>query len=271
MSDSQMRHADGSKAEVDPHQCAPAAICDAARRQQPNACARIWSETLTLEPVLLQEVADIVRPAHTALLVIDMQKDFCVEGFATHQAGRDLTATRSVIPAIRSLLDGGRKAGVLVVHIGFWTLPENLSNSGPWLAQRRRSTYSSEKVAIAGSEGADFITELAPLPGEITVHKQRYSGFKGTNLDLILRSHAIRSVVVTGVSTNVCVESTAREAFELDYYVVMPPDTTASWNMALHGPTLETIRHRFGTVAPSADLLSAWGSNHPAKTERTLP
>lgn len=207
---------------------------------------------------MLKDLAARVQPQHTALLIIDMQKDFCIEGFATSRAGRDLTATRAIIPALQELLASARDAGVLVGHAGVWTLENHGSDSGPWLAQRRRSTYSSDKLCMEGSEGAEFIDELAPRADEIVIRKHRYSGFKGTDLDMLLRAHEIKTVITSGVSTNVCVESTLREAFELGYYVCVPRDAVASWDMNLHEATLQTVTHRFGLVASREEIMAVW-------------
>jgi ureidoacrylate peracid hydrolase len=211
-----------------------------------------------MEPEMLTEPEQLLDPRHTALVIIDMQKDFCAPGFGADKAGRDIAPTRSIIPALQTLLASARQAGVLVVHVGFWTLPDHLSDSGPWLAQRRRATYSSDKLALAGSDGADFIDELAPHRGEIIIHKHRYSAFKGTDLGMILEARGVRTVVPTGVSTNVCVESTLRDAFENGYYVAIPRDGTASWSQELYEGTLKNVTHRFGLVTDIAAITSVW-------------
>ena len=211
-----------------------------------------------MEPKMLTEPSDILDPRHTALIIVDMQKDFCTPGFGADQAGRNLVPTRSIIPALEMLLAAARATGVLVVHVGFWTLPDHLSDSGPWLAQRRRATFSSDKLALAGSEGADFIGELSPIRGEMIVHKHRYSAFKGTDLAMILDNKQIRSVVTTGVSTNACVESTLRDAFETGYYVAIPRDGTASWSHELYEATLANVTHRFGLVTDVASIIEIW-------------
>ena len=214
-----------------------------------------------MEPTMIANLLDRIDPAHTAILFIDMQKDLVYDGFLCDQAGRDLAATRSVIPTMARLLAAARSSGALVCHVGFWTLPEHASDSGPWLAQRRRSTYSSDVLCIADTEGAEFIDELAPVPGELVIHKHRYSAFKGTDLDMTLRSRGIKTVITTGVSTNVCVESTLRDAFETGYYVCIPSDATASWDMSLHESTLQTVNHRFGLVTTTDESESLWRSN----------
>lgn len=211
-----------------------------------------------MEPPMLTELAETVEPHHTALLIIDMQKDFCTPGFGCEKAGRDLSMAQSAIPPIARLLAGAREAGATVAHVGFATAPDHGSDSGPWLSQRRRSTFSAENLCITGTEGAEFVAELAPLAGELVVPKRRYSAFTGTDMDLLLRARGIRTVIATGVSTNVCVETTTRAAFELGYYVCVPPDATGSWSEELHHGSLANIRHRFGLTPTVEEILSAW-------------
>ena len=214
-----------------------------------------------MEPEIISSYEERFNAKHTALILIDMQKDLVCDGFICDLAGRDLSATRSVIPNMERLLEAARLNGALVCHVGFWTLPENRSDSGPWLAQRRRSTYSSDKLCIADTEGAEFIDELSPEAGELVIHKHRYSGFKGTDLDMTLRARGIKSIIVTGVSTNVCVESTLRDGFEIGYYAAIVEDATASWDMNLHRATIETVNHRFGVVLQTSDILDFWKFN----------
>jgi ureidoacrylate peracid hydrolase len=211
-----------------------------------------------MEPPILTTLEDRIAPSHTALVIIDMQKDFCYDGFATSKAGRPLDAAKSIIPRLRDLLAAARESGVLVCHVGFWTFADYESDSGPWLAQRRRATYATDKIAIAETEGAEFIDELAPREGEIVIKKHRYSAFKGTDLDMLLRAHEIRTVVPTGVSTNVCVESTLRDAFEHSYYVCVPEDGAASWDMELHAATLKTVNARFGLLTSCEEIKGLW-------------
>jgi ureidoacrylate peracid hydrolase len=210
------------------------------------------------EPEILYGFAERFAPVHSALIIIDMQNDFCVDGYAADAAGRPLAAAQAIIPPLVRLLTAAREARVLVCHVGFWTLPWHGSDSGPWLAQRRRSTYASDRIAIAGTPGAAFIDALAPTEGELQIRKHRYSAFKGTNLDMLLRAHGVRSVVTTGVSTNVCVESTLREAFELGYYLCVPRDGCASWDQSSHEATLRNVEARFGVVSDIDSLCGVW-------------
>lgn len=211
-------------------------------------------------PQIMQELPLRFAPQHTALLIIDMQKDFCVDGYAASRAGRPLHAAQSIIPTLQNILAQARAVGVLVCHVGFWTLPDHMSDSGAWLAQRRRSTFASDRIALAETDGARFIDELRPDRSEVLVHKHRYSAFKGTDLDMILHARDVRSVVLTGVSTNVCVESSLRDAFELGYYVGVASDGCASWDEDLHKATLRNVEARFGVVFDSATLKNFWAA-----------
>jgi len=215
-------------------------------------------------PTMLLAMEDRFSACRSALLLVDMQKDFCVHGFGAEQAGRDISAARAVIEPIRGLLECARATGALVVHVAFSTLPGHASDSGAWLAQRRRSTASGDSLCITGTPGFEFIDELRPRKNELTIEKHRYSAFTATSLDMKLRLHGIESLVVTGVSTNACVESTARAGFELGYYICVPPDAVGSWDQHLHETTLQNINHRFGVTLPSAEIVSIWNAapNH---------
>jgi ureidoacrylate peracid hydrolase len=207
---------------------------------------------------MMPSLAEQVAPAHTALLIVDMQKDFCIAGFGAERAGRDLGAAKRAIPQIQRLLQGARKAAAVVAHVGFWTLPNHASDSAEWLWKRRGATVSGPDLCIAESEGAQFVDELAPIAGELQIRKHRYSAFTATNLDLLLRAHDVRTIIVTGVSTNVCVETTFRAGFELGYAVVVPPESCASWDQDLHEAALANVRHRFGLTPSVDDILSIW-------------
>lgn len=215
-------------------------------------------------PMLLS-MTERFAPGRSALLIVDMQKDFCTAGFGAERLGRDISAARAVIPQIRELRQTARSARVLVIHVAFCTLPSQASDSGAWLAQRRRSTASGDSLCIPGTPGFEFIDELTPEDGELVVEKHRYSAFTGTSLDMKLRAHRIESLVVTGVSTNACVESTARAACELDYYVCVPPDAVGSWDRRLHEATLQNINHRFGVTLSTEEITSIWNCRQNAE------
>ena len=123
--------------------------------------------------------------------------------------------------------------------------------------QRRRTRPGTDLICQAGSWGAEFY-RVEPDADEPIVLKHRYSGFVDTNLELILRSRGIKTLVVTGVATNVCVESTARDAYMRDYYVVLVDDCSATYDPAKHAATLANIADHFGVVVRSDEIFDAW-------------
>ncbi len=209
------------------------------------------------------ELSELVDPAHAALLVIDMQNDFCAQGGAFDRLGVDLSMYPPMIPRVARLLAAARAAGVPPIFIQMTVLPGRASESPAQirfnLCLHLASNGVGEPLSYTadGSEGQAVIDELAPLPGELRVKKYRSSGFWGTNLDLLLRSNGIRSVVVAGCTTEGCVESTARDALFADYYVVIAEDCVASDDRAQHDASLLLMRHRFD-IATSDEILAIW-------------
>jgi ureidoacrylate peracid hydrolase len=209
----------------------------------------------------IMELEELVQPRHTALIVVDMQNDFCDANGALASAGSDPSLIQAMAPRLLGLLADARRLGVPIVHVrtehSAWT------DSAAWLGRHHGQL---RRVCYPGSWGADYYPGFEPLanerrePGchEFVVTKHRYSGFVGTDLDLVLRSHAIRTVVMTGEATNVCVESTARDAFMRDYRVAFVSDCTATTVQAAHDATLFTIARHFGTVASGNDIIEAW-------------
>jgi ureidoacrylate peracid hydrolase len=202
-----------------------------------------------------------VSPQHAALLMVDVQNDFCAEGGAMHREGRDLTLVKRMIPRLERLIAAARAANVPCVWI------RNVYNTGPnhylsevWLEQakrRRNGAYVQYPVCEPGAWNGDFF-KVRPRSDEVIVTKHRYGAFESSDLDLVLRSRGIASVIMTGVATNVCVETTARQAFLRDYYVVFTSDCTAAFSQAQHDATLFNIDQFFGEVAASEDIMACW-------------
>ena len=208
---------------------------------------------------VLRTLEEKVDPRHTAILAIDMVNDFLdPEGKTPKRAQRPLEKARAAIAPMSLVLERSRDAGAQVVYVQHTTMLDGSSNSGPWIDARSRATFSVEDICLDGTWGQEIIRELTPEPSDVVIKKFRYSGFAGTRLDPYLRARGIKTVVCMGVSTNVCVEATAREAFSLDYYVVYVADACASWDMDLHDATLRSAGHRYGTVCTSEELFRAW-------------
>lgn len=208
------------------------------------------------------ELEELVDPAHAALVVVDMQRDFCVPGGAFDKLGIDISMYPPMIPRLARLIEGARAAGVRVIYIQMTTLPGRAIESPPQIRFNLRlhlATHGGEPLRYTedGSTGQEVIPELAPREGELAVKKYRSSGFWGTNLDMLLRSNAILSLVVTGCTTEGCVESTARDALFNDYYVVIAEDCIASDDRVQHDASMLLMRHRFD-IASSDEILGVW-------------
>jgi nicotinamidase-related amidase len=212
---------------------------------------------------VLTELEELVDPSRAALVIIDMQRDFVEEGFAFDRLGVDMTMYPPVRARIATMLAEARAAGVLVVHVQMTTLPGGLSESPAQLRFNLRLHGQSHtgplRYTQQGDPGREFVDELAPRVGELVVPKWRSSGFWGTNLDLLLSSNGIETAVITGCTTEGCVESTARDALFNDYYVVIVEDCVASDDRAQHEASMLLMRHRFD-VATSTDIIATWSA-----------
>ena len=210
---------------------------------------------------MLSTLSDKVDPRHAALVLVDVQNDFCAEGGAMHREGRDLSLVKAMIPRLERLVEAARAAQVPLIWI------RCVYNTGPnhylsevWLEQaerRRNGAYVRYPVCEPGEWNGDFF-QVRPLADEVIVTKHRYGAFESTDLDLVLRSRKIRSVIITGVATNVCCETAARQAFMKDYYVVFTSDCTATFSQAQHDATLFNIDQFFGEVASSEQVMACW-------------
>lgn len=203
---------------------------------------------------LLVTLDQKVAPAHAAVLVVDVQNDFLAEGGFFHQAGYELSGARAAIPPLKRLLEAARQAGVLVIFIQAIYDPEYLS--GPMRERNLRRGLTMSRC-LSGTWGAEFF-EVAPEPGEPVVVKHRYSAFAGTELDGLLRQRGVRSLLLTGVTTDTCVESTARDAYFLDYYVTLVADCCGALSAQDHLGALARADRDFATVATSAEVAQAW-------------
>jgi nicotinamidase-related amidase len=224
--------------------------------------------------VVFTELAELVDPGNAALVLVDMQRDFLDEDGAFGRLGVDLSMYPVMRPRLAALLAAARKAGVVVVHVQMTTLPGRASDSP---AQLRFNLLMHSSVRAGGpalrytefgTAGREFVEEFQPLPGEFVVPKWRSSAFHGTSLDLLLRSNAIKTVVLTGCTTEGCVESTARDALFSDYYVVVVEDCVASDDRRQHEASLLLMRHRFD-IAGSAEIAGLWkaGADEPSPVE----
>jgi ureidoacrylate peracid hydrolase len=197
---------------------------------------------------LLASFEEQVRPAHTAVLVIDMQNDFCAEGgYLNKERGYDVSFARTVAAGIGELVAAARASDTPVAWIR--SVYDFKYLAAPHIVKRGR-----EGCCMEGTWGAGFFV-LGPAPEELIVTKHHFSAFHGTPLDSLLRSRGIRTLVVTGVATNVCVDSTLRDGFFLGYHIVLVEDCVGSNSKAGHEGTLATVRNNIGTVVARSRVI----------------
>ena len=221
---------------------------------------------------VFSELDELVDPSHTALLLIDMQVDFVDPHGLFGTLGIDLSMYDTIRSRLAGLLAAARERGVLVVHVQNTALPGRRSDSPAQIRfnlrmhEQARRDGAALRYTLPGTPGQDFVPELAPVDGEVVVPKYRSSGFWGTNLELVLRSNGIKTVVVGGCTTEGCVESTARDAMFADHYVVIAEDCVGSDDKAQHEASMFLMRHRFD-LAGSADIAAVWCRPRPQEEE----
>jgi ureidoacrylate peracid hydrolase len=226
------------------------------------------AERLSHRP-LLTTLEQKIDPAHAALIVVDMQNDFCAPGGMMDKEGADISAVQAMAKRLPELIDAARGARALVVFVrNVYSTEANSYLSDVYLeqaARRRGGSYTLRDVCAADSWEADFYEGIRPLLGEPIVTKHRYGAFHNTDLETILRAHGTRTVVLIGVATNVCVETTAREAFMRDFYVVFTADGTACYADETHEASLRTIDKYFGPVVHVAEIADVWRRSAAAR------
>jgi ureidoacrylate peracid hydrolase len=219
-----------------------------------------WTVRTHREPLLSLE--EKVDPRHTAVLVIDVLNDFCAEGGMMWHEGLDLSYVQELARRLPAFLDSARAAGVPVIFTrNVYSSEANWYLSDVWLEQagrRRRGSYTARDVCSPGSWNQEFYGDVQPGEGEAIVTKHRFSAFLHTDLDLLLRTRGIRTLVLTGVATEVCVETTARDGFMRDYYILFTSDGTATYSMEDHERTLDTIDRYFGEVVTLSQVEKVW-------------
>ncbi|MGF1575952.1 MAG: cysteine hydrolase family protein [Cyanophyceae cyanobacterium] len=192
-----------------------------------------------------------VAPSKTALIVVDMQNDYCHPQGSLAQRGYSTEASEAIVPTLNGLIDAAHAAGTPIIFIQ--TIHTEATDSAAWL---ERSNHSAS-ICRPGSFGIEFFG-VTPQPQDTIVNKHRYSAFIGTRLDQVLRALKVETLIMTGVATNVCVESTARDGFMLDYHIVFLSDCTATSHAEAHEATLANINRHFGVVATAEEVINAW-------------
>lgn len=193
-----------------------------------------------------------IHSLKTALIVIDVQNDYChIEGVFSKAKKVDLSHVQKAMEKLPSFIESCRRAGLPIIFVR--TIHSDWTDSPSW---QKRLEGAADKMDIcrSGTWGSEFYG-MQPRESDCIVIKHRYSAFIGTDLDLILRNRGIETLLMTGVTTNVCVETSARDGFNRNYDIILVEDCCGAHDEAEHEATLINIRKYFGKVATAQSVI----------------
>jgi ureidoacrylate peracid hydrolase len=209
---------------------------------------------MVMNAASLTTLSGQIDPKVAALLIIDMQNDFCHPEGVSGKRGRKLAMSIEMAPRLEAFIKACRDVDMPTIFVQ--TIHYPWTDSPSWV--RRLEKDLGDSVCRPGTWGAEFYAGIQPQEDDVIITKHRYSAFLGTDLDMILRSRGVRSLLISGVGTNVCVESTLRDGYMRDYYIVLLEDCVGATDLELHQATLKNVKLHFGTVTDSNQVKRLW-------------
>ena len=201
----------------------------------------------------------MLLPARTALVVVDVQTDFAAPFGLLGRVGADLSRIEPAIDRIDRLIAAGRRAGVTIAFMRVVTRPET-DPAALTTLMARKGTPGGEAICRAEGGGADYY-RVKPEPGDIEIEKILFNSFHGTDLDQQLRARGIDTLVMTGFSTDCCVDATARDAFHRDYHVFVVSDACDAYEDELHTGTLNVLHKNCALLVDTDAVEAAWSGS----------
>jgi len=204
----------------------------------------------------ITDVAGMIAPERTALVVVDIQVDFAAAHGLIGKAGVDMSEADTAVDRIEELIGAARQAGATVAFMRVMTRPETDSEAlKTWMA--RRGTPGQEGICRIGSGGEDYY-RVAPEPGDIEIEKLQYDSFHDTNFDAQLRARGIDTLVIAGISTDCCVDATASAAFHRNYHVFVASDGCAAFGGTVHTDALNILQSHCALLVKTATVVETW-------------
>jgi nicotinamidase-related amidase len=217
---------------------------------------------MVLGKEVLTTLEELILPKHTALMVVDVQNDFCGPGgYYDKLESSNMGMIKSCIDHLEGLLVRARQVKAMIIYTQATNRRNGIFKSAPDLAKKTETRDpDSPLICVECEWGHQIVDRLKPLPNEIVIRKHRHNSFMGTELDLLLRSNGVKTLIIAGVVTEQCVLATICGAIAHDYYVVVPKDCVASPNLEMHNAALLVISGNISTegLTDSSRIISAW-------------